>query len=105
MKSWIKANESLFKNLIPGKIYTVFENEKPVVSKGKPIYTIRYTKTGRTLMRVSKKGNVMVNKIALCEVCGKLKAGRKIRSSLCAYHMKLKTKEMLKNRHKLRIKL
>jgi len=89
-QNWITENEHLFEGIEHGIIYVVFKNEKliTVEEAGEPEYKYIYTgKKGKkrgTTIRVSRKGNKFITKIAICEECGVKKAGRKLRKSTCS---------------------
>ena len=87
--TWILENKELFKDLLPGKIYTVFENEAPILFvkntkfKYKSIYhKINGKVTIKTTKRISEKGNFFIKKISICK-CGNLKAANKMRNPDC----------------------
>jgi len=86
---WISKNKHLFKGIIPGKIYTVFQNDEIVmdVKYAKFKYKSLYRRVNgkskiRTTRRISENGNFFIKKIAICE-CGEFKAGNKMRRSIC----------------------
>lgn len=88
-KYWIDENRDLYKGLEVGCLYAIFENEKPIKLKDAIIIkkTTHKTKTNNvkkpTTIRVSKKGNRIVTKIAICEECGNFKASMMLKKSIC----------------------
>jgi len=85
---WIDKNQKIFKGIEKNQIYFVFENEKPIKEKaaGGIIYkSFTSGKKGKKITRskrVSKKGNLFITKIAICE-CGTQKASKKLRKAEC----------------------
>ena len=96
MVGWIRENYSLYDDLTPGLIYVVFDREKPLLEDSNFIYKQVYVddkgnitkkrmdKTDQTTQRrVSKKGNIFVTKIAICELCGTMRAARGLKKPTC----------------------
>jgi len=92
-KLFIEKNKQLFKNLVPGKLYSVFENEKPVEYKtplAETIIKCERIGTKKTSYKMSLRGNRLLSKIAVCNkiledgtVCMEHKAGCWIKNSWC----------------------
>ena len=94
--NWIRENYSLYDDLTPGLIYVVFDREKPLLEDSNFIYKQVYVddkgnitkkrmdKTDQTTQRrVSERGNLFVTKIAICELCGTMKAAKGLKKPTC----------------------
>ncbi len=103
---WIAENKRLFNDLIPGKIYTAYENDevgldvKHVRAKYKTIkqHKVNGKMVNATTKRVSDKGNFFVKKIAICK-CGAFKASNKMRIPTCYECIRAEQNKKMTNRY------
>lgn len=104
-KIWVENNKHLFKNLTPGTIYIVFENEKPIIRDDAIIIKKSlYPKKGSNIKKyttvyLSDKGNKIITKIAICPECGEHKASKKLKKSECRNCLKNEKSQRLSNRY------
>lgn len=88
-QNWIEKNKALYKELEPGKMYIIFENQKPIEYIRGERYKYKAVRTGKkgsrkgTRRMVSPTGNFFITKIAICEICGTYKASKKLKTSMC----------------------
>ena len=106
-KLFIEKNKQLFKNLVPGKIYSIFENNEIVLYKTPEAethcQTVQRKDKPPTTANFSPNNNRFITRIAICGqilrngiVCTRPKAGR-IKNTLCKSCQKIRNRKTVRS--------